>query len=81
MPSLLDTLLICEGVQEPDGNTPEEKEAAFFTAWQTLIDNGMAWTLQGWFGRTAMHYIESGYCIRARDTPDMSEISESVGPL
>ena len=29
---------------------------------QTLIDNGMAWQLQGSYGRTAMDLIQNGYC-------------------
>lgn len=32
---------------------------------QELINNGMAWTLQGSYGRTAMALIEDGHCSRA----------------
>lgn len=31
-------------------------------AWQLLIDTGLAWQLQGWFGRTAAALIEAGVC-------------------
>lgn len=29
-------------------------------AWQYLVNSGLAWQLQGWFGRTASHLIEQG---------------------
>ena len=37
-------------------------EAEQIEAWQYLIDTGMCWTLQGWFGRTARDLIEAGVC-------------------
>lgn len=37
-------------------------EEEFVEAWQQLIDTGMAWCLQGWFGRTAQSLIEQGVC-------------------
>lgn len=41
-----------------------EDEDQVIQAWQYLIDTGMAWTLQGWFGRQAEALIEAGYCTR-----------------
>ena len=38
-----------------------DTEEQVLEAWQTLVDTGMAWQLQGWFGRTARHLIEEGY--------------------
>lgn len=48
--------MIAEGVEEA------ESEEQYIEAWQMLIDTGLAWQLQGWFGRTAMSLIESGKC-------------------
>ncbi len=32
-------------------------------AMQSIIDNGMAWRLEGAVGRAAFHAIEAGYCM------------------
>ncbi len=48
-------VMIAEGVDKAD-------EATHIEAWQLLIDTGMAWKLQGWFGRHARHLIERGIC-------------------
>ena len=34
----------------------------YIKAWQHLIDTGLCWSLQGFFGRTAMRLIEQGVC-------------------
>lgn len=48
-----DAAMIAEGVQ--DATNRERAEA-----WALLIESGMCWTLQGWFGRAARSIIESG---------------------
>jgi len=42
------------------------EDSIYLRAWQHLIDTGMCWQLQGWFGRTAMRMIEEGYCKEAK---------------
>ena len=51
----LDAVMLAEGVTEGT-------EAEVLKAWQHLIDTGLAWQLQGWFGRRAKALIESGAC-------------------
>ena len=48
---------IAEGFAQSDCT-----EAQTIAAWQHLIDTGLAWRLQGWFGRTASRMIEEGLC-------------------
>ncbi len=45
-----------------EGFIPAESEEQVYAAWQYLIDTGLCWSLQGWFGRTAASLIESGVC-------------------
>ena len=47
--------MIVEGIFEAD-------EATQIKAWQQLIDTGLAWRLQGRFGRQAKALIEEGIC-------------------
>ena len=49
-----------------EGFEEASSEEQLFEAWQHLIDTGLAWKLQGWFGRQAKSLIEAGYCREAK---------------
>ena len=55
-----------EAIGIAEGYTEAKSEEQYIAAWQHLIDTGLAWQLQGWFGRTAMHLIEEGICRESR---------------
>ena len=38
----------------------EGTEEEVIEAWQYLVNTGLAWQLQGWFGRTASDLIDAG---------------------
>lgn len=59
--SPLDAVLIVEGIE--DASVDKQLEA-----WQQLVDTGLAWQLQGWFGRTAAQLIAQGLIKPEKDT-------------
>ena len=45
-----------------EGFIESHDEQEIIQAWQHLHTTGLAYKLQGWFGRTAKGLIESGMC-------------------
>jgi len=43
-----------------EGFIESDSKEQYLQAWQHLVDTGLAWQLQGWFGRTAMQLINEG---------------------
>ena len=50
---------LAEGFIEPTGTEVEQNEQ-IIEAWQHLVNTGLAWSLQGWFGRTAKAMLDAG---------------------
>ena len=51
-----------EAIDIAEGMVEARSEEEYYAAWQHLIDRGLAWSLQGWFGRTAFRLILAGHC-------------------
>jgi hypothetical protein len=47
-------------VQIAEGLEGDVDEERYLEAWQHLVDTGLAWQLQGSFGRQAKHLIDQG---------------------
>ena len=50
-----------------EGFIAASSEKEVIEAWQYLVDTGLAWQLQGFFGRTAMALIENGIIKKNND--------------
>lgn len=53
-----------EAIEIIEGDTDAD-EVMILEAWQHLIDTGLVWSLQGFYGRTAVRLIEQGLCYEA----------------
>lgn len=49
-----------EAIGIAEGFIEEENQEKVIAAWQHLVDTGLVWSLQGWFGRTAHNMIQEG---------------------
>lgn len=54
----MDTFTACMMIEGEE----EATEFEILEAWQFLIDTGVVWALQGWYGRHARTLIEEGIC-------------------
>jgi hypothetical protein len=52
-----------EAIGIAEGFVKTDSEEKYVEAWQYLLDTGLVWSLQGWFGRTAVAMIEAGQII------------------
>jgi|TARA_B110000285_G_C14800823_1_gene457353 hypothetical protein len=55
-----------------EGFIEAESQEQFIEAWQFLLDTGLVWTLQGFFGRTAVSMIKEGI-LEVKDAEDNPE--------
>ena len=56
--------MVSKIIQYEAGNMNAEETIEFF---QELIDSGMAWTLQGHYGRTAAYLIKESLCKKSEE--------------
>ena len=55
-----------------EGFIEAESEEQVIEAWQYLLDVGLVWQLQGFFGRTAVAMIQDGI-LEVKDAEDAPE--------
>ncbi len=59
-----------------EGLEPSKHDGQYTEAMQHLIDTGLVWQLQGWYGREAMRLIDTGQCSRAGESGWDSGLSD-----
>jgi|TARA_R110000824_G_scaffold292997_1_gene481432 hypothetical protein len=57
-----------------EGFIEADSEEQVIEAWQYLLDVGLVWQLQGFFGRTAVAMIKEGIIV-VKDADDIPEAS------
>lgn len=50
-----------EAIMIVEGDNPTDDEEDIREAWQALVDTGLAWRLQGYFGRTVHDLLQKGF--------------------
>jgi len=69
-----DAIAIAEGFVEC------YNDQKYMAAWQHLIDTGLAWQLQGWFGRKAEDLIAYGLCTPPPSSPCLDNLEVDNTP-
>ena len=66
-------MTVHDAVGLAEGFVEAESEEQVVEAWQFLLDTGLVWQLQGFFGRTAVSMIREGVLIvkEPDGTPDV----------
>jgi hypothetical protein len=56
-----ETMTIIQAIENLEMNSDID-EMLYIQSFQTLIDAGIVWELQGWYGRMASLLIKQNYC-------------------
>jgi hypothetical protein len=56
----MDTYTACGLIEGFVAPTTDDPEAEVLAAWQALVDDGLVWRLQGFYGRTARALLDAG---------------------
>ncbi len=61
-----DVVGFCMDFEEMDHDAVEANKDKVVAGFQYLIDSGLAWSLQGSYGRYARYLIDMGWCREAK---------------